>query len=118
MIFANMAITPLFMKVPFSELMKIMLPAIIPFNLIKASVNGTIGAILYIPLHKSVSRYLDKQVVTEADLALLPPVYQDSVNNTTQNSSDSNNVLNSSQNNTNLKNTNLDSKSNDDNLIK
>ncbi len=118
MIFANMAITPLFMKVPFSELMKIMLPAIIPFNLIKASVNGTIGAILYIPLHKSVSRYLDKQVVTEADLALLPPVYQDSVNNTTQNSSDSNNVLNSSQNNTNLENTNLDSKSNDDNSIK
>lgn len=69
MVLANMAITPLFMKVPFSELMKIMLPAIIPFNLIKASVNGTIGAILYIPLHKSVSKYLDKQVVTDEDIA-------------------------------------------------
>ena len=74
MIFANMAITPLFMKVPFSELMKVMLPAIIPFNLIKASANGAIGAILYIPLHKAVSKYLDKKVVTNEDLAFEPPV--------------------------------------------
>lgn len=81
MVLANMAITPLFMKVPFSELMKIMLPAIIPFNLIKASVNGTIGAILYIPLHKSVSKYLDKQVVTDEDIANAPPALVDGVEN-------------------------------------
>lgn len=117
MILANMAITPLFMKVPFSELMKIMLPAIIPFNLIKASVNGTIGAILYIPLHKSVSRYLDKQVVTEADLAMLPPVYQANENNATQDNSESNVVLDSSQNNASIDSIDLDNKSNDDNSI-
>ena len=81
MVLANMAITPLFMKVPFSELMKIMLPAIIPFNLIKASVNGTIGAILYIPLHTSVAKYLDKQVVTDEDIANTPPALVDEVEN-------------------------------------
>lgn len=79
MIFANMAITPLFMKVPFNELMKLMLPAIIPFNLIKASANGVIGAILYIPLHKSVSKYLDKPVVTEEDLANEPTLLNDNI---------------------------------------
>ncbi len=79
MIFANMAITPLFMKVPFNELMKLMLPAIIPFNLIKASANGIIGAILYIPLHKSVSKYLDKPVVTEEDLATEPNLLRDNI---------------------------------------
>ena len=54
--------------------MKLMLPAIIPFNLIKATANGVIGAILYIPLHKSVSKYLDKQVVTDEDLATEQPI--------------------------------------------
>lgn len=79
MVLANMAITPLFMKVPFSELMKLMLPAIIPFNLIKATANGVIGAILYIPLHKSVSKYLDKQVVTNEDLATEPPIITENI---------------------------------------
>lgn len=74
MIFANMAITPLFMKIPFKDLMTLMLPAIIPFNLIKAIVNGTLGAILYIPLHKAVAKYLDKPVVTDDDIANEPPV--------------------------------------------
>lgn len=81
MVLANMAITPLFMKVPFKAVMQIMLPAIIPFNLIKASVNGTIGALLYIPLHKSVAKYLDKQVVTEEDIAAAAQAQTDTPDN-------------------------------------
>lgn len=70
MIAFNLALTPIFMKVPFERIIQILLPAIIPFNLMKAGINGVIGAILYIPLHKSVEKYLDKPVINEKDIKL------------------------------------------------
>lgn len=36
---------------------------------------------MYIPLHKSVSKYLDKQVVTDEDIANAPPALVDGVEN-------------------------------------
>ena len=39
----NMLLTPLFMKAPFEQVMQLMLPAIIPFNLIKAGGNSLIA---------------------------------------------------------------------------
>ena len=114
MIFANMAITPLFMKVPFNELMQLMLPAIIPFNLIKASANGVIGAILYIPLHKSVSKYLDKQVVTDEDLAAASQVYDSTQNGQINNSQSFENEQILSNDSVSMKNDNI-SNSNQDN---
>ncbi len=43
----NMLLTPLFMKAPFEMVMQLMLPAIIPFNLIKAGVNSLIAYFVF-----------------------------------------------------------------------
>lgn len=77
MVAFNLAITPLYMKVPFEQLIKLMLPYIIPFNLIKAIVNGTIGAILYIPLHKAVAIYLDEKPITKKAIYYEPPTVEE-----------------------------------------
>lgn len=94
--------------------MQLMLPAIIPFNLIKASANGVIGAILYIPLHKSVSKYLDKQVVTDEDLAAASQVYDSTQNGQINNSQSFENEQILSNDSVSMKNDNI-SNSNQDN---
>lgn len=43
----NIFITPIFMNVPRSAVISMLLPAIIPFNLIKAGANSVITMILY-----------------------------------------------------------------------
>lgn len=47
---ANLLITPLFMGVPVSAVWGMLLPVIIPFNLIKAVVNGLVTFIIYKPM--------------------------------------------------------------------
>lgn len=51
MIVMNMIFTPLFMGAPLEVVMSMMVPAIIPFNLLKAGINCTITFFLY----KSIS---------------------------------------------------------------
>ena len=43
MILWNLLLTPVFMGAPFEAVLKLMIPAIIPFNLIKAGVNSVIA---------------------------------------------------------------------------
>ncbi len=52
MVLWNALFTPIYMGVPRSAVMDLMLPAIIPFNLIKAGVNAIVAFIVY----KAVSR--------------------------------------------------------------
>ena len=54
MVIANHFITPLFLGVPASAVDPILLPIILPFNLIKAGVNSAITFLVY----KAVSRYI------------------------------------------------------------
>lgn len=54
MVIMNMIFTPLFMKVPLETVIALLGPAIIPFNLFKAGINGTVTFILY----KFISHYL------------------------------------------------------------
>lgn len=47
MIPANLIITPLYMGAPVEVVVQLLLPAIIPFNLLKALINSTITFIIY-----------------------------------------------------------------------
>ncbi|MDR1952952.1 MAG: ECF transporter S component [Clostridiales Family XIII bacterium] len=53
---ANLVITPLFMGLPISAVREMLLPAILPFNLIKAALNAVIVYIFY----KMVSPFLHR----------------------------------------------------------
>ncbi len=50
----NMIFTPLFMGAPLETVLAMMVPAIIPFNLLKAGINCTVTFLLY----KSISHLL------------------------------------------------------------
>lgn len=50
MVAANLVITPLFMGAKVEDVAAMLLPVIIPFNLLKASINGLVTFIIYKPL--------------------------------------------------------------------
>ena len=52
MIPANLVVTPLFLGYPVSAVVPLILPVIIPFNLLKAGINSLITFLLYLPLSK------------------------------------------------------------------
>ena len=52
----NMLLTPLFMKAPFEQVMQLMLPAIIPFNLIKAGGNSLIAYFVFKAIEQVMKR--------------------------------------------------------------
>lgn len=54
MVVMNMIFTPLFMGAPLEVVMSMMVPAIIPFNALKATINGVITFFLY----KSISHLI------------------------------------------------------------
>ncbi len=54
MVLMNMIFTPLFMGAPLETVLAMMVPAIIPFNLLKAGINCTVTFLLY----KSISHLL------------------------------------------------------------
>lgn len=64
MVAANLIVTPLFLGMPVSAVKGLIIPFIIPFNLIKAGVNGVVTFVLY----KAVSRFIksENQVVHTA----------------------------------------------------
>lgn len=53
---ANLVVTPAFTGMPASAIMAMILPIIIPFNLIKAGVNGAVTFFIY----KSISRLIHR----------------------------------------------------------
>lgn len=56
MIVWNIIITPIYLGAPREEVIKLLVPAIIPFNIMKAGINSVVTLLLY----KSVSRFLHK----------------------------------------------------------
>ena len=55
MLFLNYLITPLYMGRPRSEVVKLLVPVLLPFNLAKALVNGTLIIALYKPVMRALS---------------------------------------------------------------
>ncbi len=53
MLLWNVWFTPLFMKVPTEMVVKMLVPTIIPFNLVKTFGNGMLAAVIYSVLKKS-----------------------------------------------------------------
>lgn len=54
MVPANLLITPAFFGVPIDAVKSMLLPVIIPFNLIKAGINATVTFIIYKPLRRFI----------------------------------------------------------------
>lgn len=54
MVPANLVITPVFFGVPIDAVKSMLLPVIIPFNLIKAGINATVAFIIYKPLRRFI----------------------------------------------------------------
>ena len=55
MVIANLLVTPLYLGVTREMVIGMLLPAIIPFNLLKGAINGIITFLLY----KKVSNFLE-----------------------------------------------------------
>lgn len=54
MVLANLIITPFYSGVPIEVVKSMLIPIIIPFNLIKAGINGAVAFVLY----KTISRFI------------------------------------------------------------
>ncbi len=79
MMLCNLALTPLFFPdydAGFKTVLELLIPFILPFNLIKAGVNSVITFILYKSMHKFLKKYFDepeknnKPTQTEQNLSL------------------------------------------------
>lgn len=57
MLLWNYIMTPLFTPIPRGELVKLLLPAILPFNLLKGGINAALVILIYKPLSKSLRTY-------------------------------------------------------------
>lgn len=60
MVFFNILITPIFMGVTREAVYPILLPAIVPFNLVKSSGNSAIAITLYFILKRTLKRKFDR----------------------------------------------------------
>lgn len=56
MLLWNYLVTPLYMKIPRNEVAALLLPAILPFNLLKGGLNATITFLLYKPVVRALRR--------------------------------------------------------------
>lgn len=56
MLLWNYLLTPLYMNVPREAVVKMLIPAILPFNLLKAGLNSVLAFILYKPLVSTLRR--------------------------------------------------------------
>lgn len=58
MILCNLIFTPIFMGAPMKEVVAMLLPVILPFNLMKAGVNAVVTYIIYKPVSRVAHRIL------------------------------------------------------------
>ncbi|WP_196604086.1 ECF transporter S component [Pectinatus haikarae] len=56
MVVFNLIFTPLFLGAPMEKIVEMLLPVIIPFNLLKAGINSILTWIIYKPVSKFVHR--------------------------------------------------------------
>ena len=54
---ANLIITPIFTGMPTEAIKALLLPVILPFNLIKAGINAIVVFVIYKPISKLISRF-------------------------------------------------------------
>ncbi len=59
MVVANIFITPLFMGVPRQVVLDLMLPGILPFNLLKMGINSAVTLVIYKPLSRLIHMFVD-----------------------------------------------------------
>lgn len=52
----NLVFTPLFMGQPLGNVVQMLLPVIIPFNLLKAGINSAVTYLIYKPIHKLLQK--------------------------------------------------------------
>ncbi|MGI5850298.1 MAG: ECF transporter S component [Christensenellales bacterium] len=64
MIPANLIFTPVFNGIPVDAVKALLLPIIIPFNLVKAGINAVVTFIIYKPLRRFVIKNVSKKTVT------------------------------------------------------
>lgn len=57
MILWNYLVTPIYMGVPRDEVAKLLIPAFLPFNLLKGALNGAFALLLYKPLVNTLRKY-------------------------------------------------------------
>ena len=55
---ANLVVTPYFMGVPVDAVKGMLLPVIIPFNLIKSGINAAMMMMIYLPLRPALEKFL------------------------------------------------------------
>ena len=66
----NVLLTPIFMGVPREGVISLLLPAILPFNIMKSGINGTIAGVLYMLLSKQIDKYLNSSIaITDVELS-------------------------------------------------
>lgn len=56
MVLCNLILTPIFLGAPMEKVIELLLPAIIPFNLIKANINAIITYFIYKPISRFIHR--------------------------------------------------------------
>lgn len=61
MVFCNLIFTPIFMDTPIEAVIPMLLPVIIPFNLLKAGVNGIVTYFVYKPIARLVKHEHSEQ---------------------------------------------------------
>uniref|UniRef100_A0A7V3YKH6 Riboflavin transporter n=1 Tax=Candidatus Caldatribacterium californiense TaxID=1454726 RepID=A0A7V3YKH6_9BACT len=62
MVLANLIVTPIYLGVPRSTVLGMILPVVVPFNLLKGALNATVTLLLY----KKVSAFLEGTVPARA----------------------------------------------------
>lgn len=55
MVLWNILLTPVFMKLPRADIIPLILPAIIPFNLMKSAINSAVALVLFRPFSRAVN---------------------------------------------------------------
>ena len=56
MIPLNLIFTPMYLHVPVEAVKELMLPVIIPFNLIKCAINAALSFMIFVPLEKILKK--------------------------------------------------------------
>jgi len=56
MLFWNYLITPLYMGIPRAAVAELLLPAFLPFNLLKGGINAGVTLVLYQPVARALAR--------------------------------------------------------------
>ena len=69
MILCNLVFTPLFLGAPMGDVVAMLLPVILPFNLMKSGINAVVTYIIYKPVSRVAHRILGRPEPAEGQEA-------------------------------------------------